>query len=235
MSDYSLTTFGQSGELTQVSNALAAVGRGETTVGVRAKNGIVIAAEKKLTSILVDETSYHKVDRLSDYMGVTYSGIGPDFHQIVLKARKDIQTYHARYMDRMSPFMLCKNVADLFQNYTQSGGVRPFGIGLIVGGYDEEQGPQIFQIEASGTFYCWKATALGKGASEARTFLEKVYTDDMDIGDAVHTAIKALKNVFEGEMTSKNIEVGVIKTADPTKAFHVLTQEEIADLLKEVE
>lgn len=218
-----------------MSHALTAVGKGETTVGIRAKNGIVIAAEKKLTSVLVDETSYCKVDKLSDYMGITYSGIGPDFNQIVLKARKDIQAYHARYQDRMSPFMLCKRVADLFQNYTQSGGVRPFGIGMIVGGYDEEQGPQIFQIEASGTFYCWKATALGKGAAEARTFLEKVYSDDMDISDAVHTSIKALKNVFEGEMTEKNIEVGIIKTNDPTKAFHVLTQEEIADLLREVE
>lgn len=44
-------------------------------------------------------------------------------------------------MDRITPFMLCKQVADLFQEYTQSGGVRPFGIGMIVGGYDEEQGP----------------------------------------------------------------------------------------------
>lgn len=235
MSDYSLTTFGQSGELTQVMNALAAVGRGETTIGIRAKNGIVIAAEKKLTSILVDETSFSKVDLLSEYMGCTYSGIGPDYKQIVLKARKDIQTYHAKYMDRMPPFMLCKRIADLFQQYTQSGGVRPFGIGLIVGGYDEEFGPQIYQVEASGTFYCWKATALGKGAGEARSFLEKVYTDDMDIGDAVHTAIKALKNVHEGELTNRNIEIGVIKMADPKKDFRVLTQEEISDLLKEVE
>lgn len=97
------------------------------------------------------------------------------------------------------------------------GGVRPFGIGMIVAGYDEESGPQIFQIEASGTFYCWKATALGRGSSEARSFLEKTYTDDMDIDDAVHTAIKALKTSFEGELTSRNVEVGVIKTTDPEK------------------
>ena len=131
--------------------------------------------------------------------------------------------------------MLCKQVADLFQEYTQSGGVRPFGIGMIVGGYDEEQGPQIFQIEASGTFYCWKATALGKGATEARTFLEKTYTDDMDIGDAVHTAIKALKNTFEGEMTERNLEVAIIKDSDQTRAFRQCSQEEIRDLLREVE
>lgn len=131
--------------------------------------------------------------------------------------------------------MLCKQVADLFQEYTQSGGVRPFGIGLIVAGYDEEHGPQIFQIEASGTFYCWKATALGRGGSTAKQFLEKRYTDDLDIEDAIHTAILTLKDSFEGELTDKNIEIGVIRTTDPNKEFKILTQSEIRDYLREVE
>ena len=131
--------------------------------------------------------------------------------------------------------MLCKQVADLFQEYTQSGGVRPFGIGMIVAGYDEEQGPQIFQIEASGTFYCWKATALGKQGSQAKQFLEKRFSDDLDIEDAIHTAILTLKDSFEGELTDKNIEIGVIRTADPNKEFKILTQSEIKDYLREVE
>ena len=219
MSDFSTTTFGESGELTQVRHALTAVGNGETTIGIRAKNGIVIAAEKKLPTILIDETSIHKVDNLCEYLGVTYSGIGPDFNTVLMKSRKDVQKYHAKYMDKITPFMVCKNVAELFQEYTQSGGVRPFGIGMIVGGWDETTGPQIFQIEASGTYYCWKATALGKGSKEARSFLEKTYSDDIDIGDAIHTAIKALKNTFEGEMTEKHLEIGVIKANDPKKKF----------------
>ncbi len=119
--------------------------------------------------------------------------------------------------------MLSKAVADLFQEYTQSGGVRPFGIGLVVAGWDEDQGAQIYWVEASGTFYCWKATALGKGASDAKQFLEKTFTDDLDIGDATHLAIKALKNSFDGEMTARNIEVGIIKASDPQKLFKVLT------------
>lgn len=131
--------------------------------------------------------------------------------------------------------MLSKAVADLFQEYTQSGGVRPFGIGMIVAGFDESLGAQIYQVEASGTFYCWKATALGRGATEAKQFLEKTYTDDLDIGDATHLAIKSLKNSFDGEMTARNIEVGIIKQGDPNKEFKVLSQEEIEDLLREVE
>lgn len=223
MTNFSLTTFGESGELTQVRHALTAVNNGETVIGIRAKNGIVIACEKKLQSILIDEGSIHKVDKLCEYMGVSYAGIGPDFHAVVMKARKDIAKYHTKFQDRITPFVLCKQISELFQEYTQSGGVRPFGIGLIVGGFDEEQGPQIFQIEASGAYYCWKATALGRGAKEAKTFLEKTFSDDMDIGDATHTAIKALKNSFEGALTEKNLEVAIIKSTDPERKFHILS------------
>ena len=142
MSDHSYTTFDQSGILTQVRHALTAVGNGETCLGVRAKNGVVIAAEKKIASTLVDENSVHKIEQISPYMGVTYAGIGPDFNSILLKQRKDIQVYHSRYMDRITPFMLCKQTADLIQEYTQAGAVRPFGVGLLVAGW--ENGPQLF-------------------------------------------------------------------------------------------
>ena len=77
---------------------------------------------------------------------------------------------------------------------------------------------------------------MGRGATEAKSFLERTYGgEDLDIGDAVHSAIKTLKNTFEGELTEKNIEVGWIKTSDPDRAFKVLTQSEIKDLLREVE
>jgi hypothetical protein len=44
-----------------------------------------------------------------------------------------------------------------------------------------------------------------------------------------------LKNSFDGELTYKNIEVGILKTSDGQKLFHILSQEEIKDLLREVE
>ena len=78
-------------------------------------------------------------------------------------------------------------------------------------------------MEASGTYYSWKATALGKGAATAKGFLEKRYTDDLDIEDAIHTAILTMKDSFEGELTEKNIEIGVIRASDPNKEFKILT------------
>ena len=69
---------------------LTAVGNGETCLGIRAKNGVVIACEKKIASPLIEETTIHKVEQIAPYLGVTYAGIGPDFHSVLLKARKDV-------------------------------------------------------------------------------------------------------------------------------------------------
>ena len=48
-------------------------------IGIKAKNGVVIVVEKKLTSILVDEASVKKISVISDNIGATYAGLGPDF------------------------------------------------------------------------------------------------------------------------------------------------------------
>ena len=65
--------------------------------------------------------------------------------------------------------------------------------------------------------------------------MEKRFDADMDIEDAIHTAILTLKDSFEGELTERNIEIGVLKTSDPEKNFKVLTTSDIKDYLREVE
>ncbi|TYH75477.1 hypothetical protein ES332_D04G021900v1 [Gossypium tomentosum] len=64
-----------------------------------AANGVVIAIEKKLPSILVDETSVQKIQCLTPNIGVVYSGMGPDFRVLVRKSRKQAKQYHRLYKD----------------------------------------------------------------------------------------------------------------------------------------
>jgi 20S proteasome subunit alpha 2 len=54
----------------------------------------------------------------------------------------------------------------------ESGGVRPFGVSLLLAGRDEN-GPQLYQIDPSGSYFAWKASAIGKNYTNAKTFLEK--------------------------------------------------------------
>jgi 20S proteasome subunit alpha 2 len=53
--------------------------------------------------------------------------------------------------------------------------VRPFGVSLLIAGYDEVAGAQLYQVDPSGSYWAWKASAIGKGMVNARTFLEKRY------------------------------------------------------------
>ncbi|RYR50225.1 hypothetical protein Ahy_A07g036828 [Arachis hypogaea] len=228
---FSLTTFSPSGKLVQIEHALTAVGSGQTSLGIKAANGVVIATEKKLPSILVDEASVQKIQLLTPNIGVVYSGMGPDFRVLVRKSRKQAEQYHRLYKEPIPVTQLVREVAAVMQEFTQSGGVRPFGVSLLVAGFDDN-GPQLYQVDPSGSYFSWKASAMGKNVSNAKTFLEKRYTDDMELDDAVHTAILTLKEGFEGQISGKNIEIGIIGS---DKKFRVLTPAEIDDYLGEVE
>jgi 20S proteasome subunit alpha 2 len=228
---FSLTTFSPSGKLVQIEYALNAVAAGATSLGVKAKNGIVIATEKKLPSILIDETSMQKIVMLTPNIAVVYSGMGPDFRVLCRKGRKSAQQYYRVYREVIPVTMLVRELAAVMQEYTQRGGVRPFGISLLLAGFDHN-GPQLFQIDPSGSYFAWKASAIGKHMVNAKTFLEKRYNDELELEDAVHTALLTLKEGFEGAMDHTNIEVGIVG-AD--KVFKVLTPAEIKDYLGEVE
>lgn len=109
--------------------------------------------------------------------------------------------------------------------------MRPFGVSLLLAGYDEN-GPQLYQIDPSGSYFAWKASAIGKNMTNAKTFLEKRYSEDMEIEDAVHTALLTLKEGFEGQISGQNIEVAIV---GPDQTFKVLTAAEVSDYLEEVE
>ena len=229
---FSLTTFSPSGKLGQLEHALNAVTAGVPALGIKAKDGVVIATEKKFVSPLVDESSFTKVESLTTNVGSVFAGMPPDYRVILKRGRKAAQKYVSTYMDEMPVRQLAAEVAAVMQEFTQSGGVRPFGISLMIAGVDDN-GPQLYQVDPSGAFFGWKASAIGKNFANAKTFLEKRYNEDMEVEDAIHTAILTLKEGFEGQVDENNIEIGVVRTKD--RVFRSLTPAEIKDYLAEVE
>ena len=255
---FSLTTFSPSGKLVQIEYALNAVNAGATSLGIKASNGVVLATEKKLPSILVDENTVQKISLVTPQIGMTYSGMGPDSRVLVRKARKSGQVYYRQYNEQISVAQLVRETATVMQEFTrtlfllyivlafvskselslmihcilaESGGVRPFGVSLMMAGYDEN-GPQLYQVDPSGSYFAWKASAIGKNMVNAKAFLEKRYNEEMELEDAIHTALLTLKEGFEGEMSGENVEVGIV---GQDGKFKVLTAEEVGDYLKEVE
>ncbi|TPX64737.1 hypothetical protein SpCBS45565_g05650 [Spizellomyces sp. 'palustris'] len=239
---FSLTTFSPSGKLVQIEYALNAVAQGVTSIGIKATNGIVIATEKKTPSFLVDDSTMEKVAVISTNIGMVYSGMGPDARVLVDKARKSAQEYKRVYHEEPPTVMLVKEVASVMQEFTQSGGVRPFGVSLLIAGFDET-GPALYQVDPSGSYWAWKASAIGKNMVNAKTFLEKRYNESMEIEDAVHTAILTLKEGFEGQMTESTIEIGIAQLVEDVSfdgetskvgKFKKLSGSEIKDYLANI-
>jgi len=231
-SDYgfSLTTFSPSGKLVQIEYALARVASGATSLAVKAKNGVILATEKKLPS-LMDQSSIQKINLITENIALVYSGMGPDCRVLLRKGRKKAQAYYRTYKEQITVAQIVKELASIMQEYTQSGGVRPFGVSLLIAGWDD-QGPQLYQVDPSGSYFAWKACAIGKNFTNAKTFLEKRYSEDIELEDAIHTAILTLKEGFEGEMNETNTELGII---GEDRKFRILTPQQVKDYISEVE
>jgi 20S proteasome subunit alpha 2 len=160
-----------------------------------ARDGVVVATEKKVPSILVDETSFERMVMLSENIGVIYSGMGPDFRVLVRKCQKHAVEYHLEYkvrpeatvqaagmtpvctpsrthcgwgaslivapvatvlfQERIPVLQLVRAVASIMQEFTQSGGVRPFGVSLLIAGFDDD-GPQLYQVRHALRGVVWR-------------------------------------------------------------------------------
>jgi len=155
--------------------------------------------------------------------------MGPDFRVLVRNARKSAQKYFLKYKEVQPISDIVRDSALVMQEYTQSGGVRPFGVSCLAAGYDDD-GPQLYQIDPSGAAFGWKATAIGKNYVNGKNFLERRYNDDIELDDAVHVALLTLRESFEGEMNENNIEVGIVSS---DRVFRVLTPSEVRDYLDE--
>jgi 20S proteasome subunit alpha 2 len=206
------------------------VASGAPSVGIKAVDGVVLATEKKQKSILYDDSMIHKVEQITNNIGMVYSGMGPDYRVLVKAARKLAQQYQLTYGEEIPTAQLVQRVANVMQEYTQQGGVRPFGVSLLIAGWDvDEKRPYLYQCDPSGAYFAWKATAMGKNHANGKTFLEKRYSEEVGLEDAVQTAILTLKESFEGLMTEDNIEIGICK-ADGS-GFKRLLPTEVKDYL----
>ena len=157
--DRAITVFSPDGRLYQVEYAIETVRRGTVAVGVKCKEGIVIAVEEKPRKLQISETA-QKIFQIDDHVGVAAAGYIPDARSQVDNARFFSQSNEMIYDEPVEVETIAKHLADQCQQYTQYAGVRPYGVALILGGVVNGN-PELYLTDPSGTYILTLILASG--------------------------------------------------------------------------
>uniref|UniRef100_A0A7S2E2G0 Proteasome subunit alpha type n=1 Tax=Helicotheca tamesis TaxID=374047 RepID=A0A7S2E2G0_9STRA len=233
--DRGVNTFSPEGRLFQVEYAIEAIKLGSTAVGIQTKHGCVLAVEKRLTSPLLEPNSVEKIAEIDTHIGAAMSGLVADARTLVDHARVEAQNHTFTYDEPIGVEALTQAVCDLALSFGegQDGDKekrmsRPFGVALLLAGYDELDGPQLFFSDPSGTFVRYKAKAIGAGSEGAQSNLSESYSEDMTLEDAEELALSTLKQVMEEKISTENVELARVTLG---KGFHSATVEEVGVVL----
>jgi proteasome alpha subunit len=229
--DRALTVFSPEGRLYQVEYALEAVRRGTLAVAVRSEAGVCLASQIKVPTKLMDADSIDKIFQVDEHIGVAISGLHADSRALINYARVQAQSFRLTYDEPVRLNMLTKTIADLMQQYTQFGGVRPWGCALFFIGIDEK-GAHIFTTSPSGIYRSFKAYALGKGQATAREFIRDNYKKDMTFKEIMQLALKAIRESTDEDLDNDLLRVAYVKSDE--KQYHLCDKDEIAEYLKDL-
>ncbi len=221
--DRAITVFSPDGRLFQVEYAREAVKRGTTSLGIRYKDGVLLAVDKRISSRLVEARSIEKIFQIDEHIGVSTSGLVADGRVLVDRARVEAQSNRILYNEPIDIELLAKKLCDFKQLYTQHGGVRPFGLALLIAGVNES--PRLFETDPSGALIEYKASAIGAGRTTAMEVFEEKYREDMSKDDAIKMAMEIMNQVTEGKLSAETVELAVVEMK--TKEFRLLTPDEV--------
>lgn len=229
--DRAITVFSPDGRLFQVEYARVAVTRGTTTAGIKFKDGIVLMADKNIASRLMEAESIEKIFQIDEHIGCATSGLVADARVLVDYARIVAQINKVTYNEKISVDLLVKRICDYKQNYTQYGGVRPFGTALLVGGWDES-GPHLLETDPSGALVSYKAGSIGSGRNTVLEMFEEKYKDDMTFEDAVLMGLEGLQQSKEEELDAATVEIGYVLE---NETFRMMEGDEVKKYLDKLE
>ncbi|KAF1984503.1 N-terminal nucleophile aminohydrolase [Aulographum hederae CBS 113979] len=257
--DLDNSVFSPDGRNFQVEYAVKAVENGGTSIGIRCKDGVVLATEKLVTSKLMKAGANKRIATVDRNIGMVSAGLLPDGRYLVSRARQETASWRQIYKSPMPVASLAGRLGSFVQMFTMNGGLRPFGITAIVGGWDSEGdmavdgqvgagpsvgaggkasgkkygGPFLYMIEPSGLYWGYYGAATGKGRQAAKSELEKL---DLSAGAlSLEQGVKeAARIIYVAHEDSKDKEFELEMTwvsglSGPTKGQHQEVPKELRE------
>ncbi len=228
--DRSITMFSPDGRLLQVEYAKKTVKQGSTAMGFVCKDGVLLVADKRVASKLMIPETIEKTFKIDDHIAATASGIISDARVLIDRVQLKAQQNFVTYNSGIDILTVVKDMCDLKQICTQSAGLRPFGVSVLVAGVEEDGTPKLFLTEPYGLYFQYKAAVIGEGEPEIEQILLKKYKPSMSINDALNLAITSLKELLKSDFSYDRIDAVQIKSDE--RKYTVINKEELKKLTK---
>jgi len=206
---------------------MEAISHAGTVIGVLAADGVVLAAEKKVTGKLLDLSgstvggyggSGEKIFLLNSNVIGGVAGLTADANSLVNYARQAAQRHLLSYNEDIPVEQLAQRMCDLKQGYTQYGGLRPFGVSILYAGYDPHYRFQLYHSDPSGNYSGWKATCIGANNGTAQSLLKQEYKDDISVEDAIGLVLRVMSKTMDStSLGSEKLEFAVLTIDEETK------------------
>jgi len=208
--DRAAQTFSPEGHIMQVEYAEKTVRLGSASIGMVCKNGVIIVSDRRQKDKLIIESSANKISEIDEHLMAVASGIVSDSRVLIDKARVSAQQHRVTYDSESATEAIVKEIADIQQQFTQYGGARPFGVALMIAGFNGS--PKLYTTDVTGNYLEYRANAIGEGDDIIREKLRKEYTEGLTTEHGVKLALKIFEEV-QGEKFDKNrFDVGIIGT-----------------------
>ena len=229
--DRAITMFSPDGRLLQVEYAKKTVRQGSTAIGMVCSDGILLVADKRVVDSLIVPESVEKIWQIDEHIGAAASGILSDARVLIDRAQLKAQQNRVTYDSEIDTSSIVKDMCDLKQICTQSGGLRPFGVSILVAGIDDHT-PKLFETDPIGIFFQYRATAIGEGEVEVEEILHNEYKPELTIEEGLKLSLKALKKVLGENFNVERIDAAYINTTE--KKFKRLTKARIEKTASEL-
>ncbi|RKP08216.1 nucleophile aminohydrolase [Thamnocephalis sphaerospora] len=239
--DRGVNTFSPEGRLFQVEYAIEAIKLGSTAIGVTTKEGVVLVVEKRIPSPLMEPESIEKIQEIDRHLGCAMSGLTGDSRIIIEHARVSSQNHRFIYDEPIKVESVTQSVCDLALRFGDNDSEerimsRPFGVALLIAGFDEN-GPQLYHADPSGTYIRYDAKAIGSGSEGAQTELQEHFRkasysacthNELTLAEGEMLALRVLKQVMEEKLNKTNVEMATVSEAF---GFHIYPADQLQSVI----
>ena len=196
------------------------LGTGATAVGIKTKESVVLAAEKRVAyGGFVMSRAGRKVFQIKGRYGVAFAGLFADIQTLKRLLSVEIHGYEIENNRPISVHSAARLLSVILYRYKS----LPFLSEVIIGGIDSE-GAHLYVMDALGSLIEDDFAAIGTGAPVAIGIIENRYKKDLNPSYAEKLAVEAIKAAIRRDAVSGDgVDVIVLTPSGAKESTYTLS------------